>query len=88
MTEEKQIEEMAEDIKEAISHNLTVTVTGKILGFNVEGIARELCDDGYRKQSEIAQKIFEEIDSKCIDPFGNFNYKRYVELKQKMKNES
>ena len=32
---------------------------------------------------EIAREIFEEIDAMCIDLFGNFNHKRFAELKKK-----
>ena len=34
-------------------------------------------------KTEVAREIFAEIDSMCIDTFGNFNYRRYIELKNK-----
>ena len=47
-----------------------------------------LCEDwqptaDVAPKSEIAREIFEEIDSMCIDLFGNFNHGRYIELKKK-----
>ena len=32
---------------------------------------------------EVAREIFEEIDAMCIDLFGNFNHRRFAELKKK-----
>jgi hypothetical protein len=55
MSREKQIEEMDEDIGEAIMHNSVVDIiNGGFIGVNSEGMARELYDDGYRKQEWIS----------------------------------
>ena len=34
-------------------------------------------------QADVAREIFAEIDSLCIDTFGNFSYRRFAELKKK-----
>lgn len=44
-------------------------------------------DYGYRKASEVAKEIFEEIDRLCIDTFGNFNHRAFAELKKKYESE-
>ena len=36
-----------------------------------------------RIKAETAREIFEEIDTMCVDLFGNFNHKRFAELKEK-----
>ena len=46
-------------------------------------IAEHLHKRGYRKASDVAREIFEEIDHMCIDTFGNFNHRRFAELKKK-----
>lgn len=62
---EKQIEEMKKDIHTVLLHNCKYDFCeGVLIGFNEEGIARELCDEGYRKQSETAQEIFAEIHAR------------------------
>ena len=43
----------------------------------------KLYNAGYRKASEVAREIFEEIDRMCIDTFGNFNHRVFAELKEK-----
>ncbi len=51
--EKQAIEEMDKDIGEAIMHNSVVDIiNGGFIGVNSEGMARELFDDGYRKQVE------------------------------------
>lgn len=37
----------------------------------------------YRKEDELAKEIFDEIDRACIDLFGNFNHKAFIEIKKK-----
>jgi hypothetical protein len=50
---EKQIEKMKKDIHTVLLHNCKYDFCeGVLVGFNEEGIARELYDEGYRKQSE------------------------------------
>lgn len=84
MNKEKQIEEMARII--CSSHNNNACV------FNHEpcdfkcsanGEAIKLYNAGYRKASDVAREIFEEIDRMCIDTFGNFNHRVFAELKKK-----
>ena len=42
------------------------------------------CIEHYNNgRQEVAREIFEEIDSMCIDLFGNFNHGRYIKLKKK-----
>ena len=49
----EQIEIMANDINETLKHNAVIDIiNGGYIGLNTDGIARELYDDGYRKQSE------------------------------------
>lgn len=50
-------------------------------------IAENLFDKGYRKASDVAREIFEEIDRMCIDTFGNFNHRVFAELKKKYESE-
>jgi hypothetical protein len=45
--------------------------------------AKRFYEAGYRKTSDIASEIFEEIDRMCIDTFGNFNHRVFAELKKK-----
>ena len=48
-----------------------------------QNTAEKLIVKGYRKASEGAREIFEEIDRMCIDTFGNFNHRVFAELKKK-----
>jgi rubrerythrin len=52
MRKEKQIEEMADDIDEAIDNNMTWHDIDGITNIDSEGMAKELMTKGYRKQSE------------------------------------
>jgi hypothetical protein len=53
MSEQKQIEEMAKDIAEAINHNSAVDVIRRgLICVNSEGVTRELYDEGYRKHTD------------------------------------
>lgn len=63
MSSDKQIEEMYKDVYEAINHNRVIDVTHDCyIDVNTIGLTKELYDDGYRKASEVAREIFEEID--------------------------
>ena len=74
MSRDKQIKEMAELIyKETDLYNVDTAYD----------ISTVLHDEGYRKSSEVAREIFEEIDRMCIDTFGNFNHRVFAELKKK-----
>lgn len=46
-------------------------------------IADSLYNAGYRKQTEVADEIFAEIERLCIDTLGNFNHRVFAELKKK-----
>ena len=37
----------------------------------------------FKMEALIEMKVICEIDSLCIDTFGNFNYKKFIELKSK-----
>lgn len=53
--EKQAIEEMANDIAEAINHNSAVDIIRRgLICVNSEGVTRELYDDGYRKQEWIS----------------------------------
>lgn len=63
MTSDKQIEEMYKDVYEAINHNRVIDVTHDCyIDVNTIGLTKELYDDGYRKASDVAREIFEEIE--------------------------
>ena len=47
--------------------------------------AEKLTDKGYCKESDVAAKIFAEIDHMCVDIFGHFNPVAFAELKNKYK---
>ena len=58
MSRDKQIEEMAKDVQEALKHNSAVdAIRHGLICVNSDGVARELFDDGYRKASEIVEEI-------------------------------
>lgn len=44
--------------------------------------AMQFCSD-FKMESMIALKIISEIDSKCIDTFGNFNYMEFARIRRK-----
>ena len=63
MNRDKQIEEMYKDVYEAIEHNSVIDVIhGGYIGVDTGGLTKELYDDGYRKASDVAREIFEEIE--------------------------
>jgi hypothetical protein len=43
-------------------------------------LAMTFCDN-FKTEALIEMKVICEIDSLCIDTFGNFNHKRFIELK-------
>lgn len=75
--EKQAIEEMDKDIGKAIMHNSVVDIiNGGFIGVNSEGIARELFDDGYRRQSEGAWEWFTEQHGNPIDGMDeDFGYR-------------
>ena len=81
MNRDKQIKEMAKAIEQA---RIKATDTTNSMNYGFGGwYAKELYDNGYRKASEVAREIFEEIGRMCIDTFGNFNHRVFAELKKK-----
>lgn len=48
----EQIGEMAKSLDEALAHNVSWNSQNGVIAYSAEGIARELFDDGYRKQKE------------------------------------
>lgn len=43
------------------------------------------CEEAYKRGYERAIKdVFESIDCMCIDTFGNFNHKAFINLKNEM----
>ena len=96
MNRDKQIEEMYKDVYKTIEHNAVIDIThGGYIGVNTEGLTRELYDDGYRKASEVAREILEEIEDayyECIhiNPTTNIGHllqtkflTKLAELKEK-----
>lgn len=86
MSRETRIAAMEEDISEAIKHNSTVNlITGGYIRINTEGMARELYDDGYRKKTEVAAEIFDDLE-KWIAVYHEFRItteEKFAELKKK-----
>lgn len=65
MNKEKQIEEMAKDIADVWIVDLDGDVhllSERLWSDDIYNIANELHNAGYRKASEVAREIFEEID--------------------------
>lgn len=93
---EKQIEEMAKSVDEALTHNVSWNSNNGVIAYSAEGIARELFDDDYRKISDVAREIFEEIERFlymhfrfCKEEIGNDDteyVKGRLELNTQMKN--
>ena len=76
MSKEKQIEKMAQDIYNALpdyEHNAR----------DCRNVAEEMFDKDYRKQSEVAREIFEEIEKLHLHVTNEFDVRRYAELKKK-----
>lgn len=73
MDREKQIDEIDELLKKSIKNGLLDT----------KWLSKTIYDAEYRRQSEVAREIFEEIDRMCIDTFGNFNHRVFAECKKK-----
>lgn len=72
MNRDKQIEEMYKDVYEAINHNAVIDIThGGYIGVNTERLTKELYDDGYRKASDLARDITDEI-LRYIDTHKDF----------------
>lgn len=66
--EKQAIEEMVKDVTEAIKHNSAVDVIRHgLICVNGDGIARELFDDGYRKQSVVIDDFAERLKEKMDD---------------------
>ena len=92
--EEKQIEEMIEIVKPFVSGLTCEEESGfceliDCRNCNARNLSNKLYNAEYRKQSEVARKIFDELDTfivtKVID-HGTLSYDigdRYVELKKK-----
>ncbi len=80
MSRDKQTEivEMSKVVDEALTHNVSWNSKNGIIGFSAEGIARELIDEDYRKQSDVAREIFEEIESNISPMLGLEDEKEYV----------
>ena len=88
MNKEKQIEEMAKDMCEYYYEG-TCYQDKKPCDCKCEIFtdAQYLYSKGYRKASEVAREIFEEIERTCIDSFGCFyigaTHGAFAELKKK-----
>ena len=50
-------------------------------------VAEHLYNKGYRKASDVAREIFEEIYEDCFDQFGHIDYEALAELKKKYESE-
>lgn len=80
---EKQIEEMKKHIHTVLLHNCKYDFCeGVLIGFNEEGIARELYDEGYRKQSEVIDEFVKKLKQapiKCKLPLLGLPTKEEIE---------
>lgn len=82
MSKQKQIEGIADVLYES-DNKRNVVICG------VEQVAEDVYNAGYRKQSEVAMEIFEEIEkhkqiiASCFQPVYAFNQKELEELKKK-----
>ena len=91
MNRDKPIAAMYDDVYEAVAHNAVIDVThGGYIGINTEGLTNELYADGYRKSTDVAREIFEEIESLMFDgaiggkyPAKVINPDKFAELKKK-----
>ena len=76
MNKDEQIEEMADII-------FKTSPIPSVWRSDAVRFAENLYNAGYRKASDVAREIFEEIERMCIDTFGNFNHRVFAELKKK-----
>lgn len=94
MSKEKQIEEMAHEIRclsycEGYEDNRgcyiapTCALCRSNRENNADQISKAIYHAGYRKQSDVAREIFEEIYEDCFDQFGYIDYNALAELKKK-----
>ena len=74
----KQIEDMRGDLIEIFDKEYD-----KRRLITPHNTAEKLTELGYRKSTDVAREIFEDIESSCVDIFGYFNYLKFVELKKK-----
>lgn len=70
------VDEMDKDIGEAIMHNSVIDIIhGGFIGVNSEGIARELYDEGYRKQAWISvEERVPKLREKCLCYYPQKDY--------------
>ena len=74
VTREKQIEEMAKDIEQA---RIKATDTTNSMNYGFGGwYAKELYAKGYRKASDVAREIFEEIEKTTASVYNDFMFNR------------
>lgn len=94
MNKDKQIEEMANVLGdtwvvdlEGNPHDLSEV----LMQCDLENIAKQICEQGYRKASDVAREIFAEIEEiAIINPLGNWVTIRkdfFAELKKKYESE-
>lgn len=86
MNEEEQIEEMAD----IIENSITTDNMGYIIHFDTDETSEALYKAGYRKASDVARKIFAEIEKLMLDgeiggkyPAKVVNPDKYADLKKK-----
>ena len=88
MNRDKQIEEMARAIEQA---RIKATDTTNSMNYGFGGwYAKELYNAGYRKASEVAREIFEEIESELLNDITDYHgcysvwyQNKFAELKKK-----
>lgn len=85
MNREKQIKEMAKAIEEA---RIKATDTTNSMNYGFGGwYAKELYNAGYRKASDVAREIFEEIERETKNHGITYTQRKIDELKKKYTNE-
>ena len=86
MNRDKQIEEMAKDLGgtwvvdlEGNPHDLSEV----LMQCDIETISEQLCEMNYRKASEVAREIFEEIEREIKNHGICYTQRKIAELKKK-----
>lgn len=82
MTENEQIEEMAlvmcgRESCMTCTHFVNATKCAAIVS------AKKLYNADYRKASEVAREIFEEIVDECFDQFGYLDFEAFYRCREK-----